>query len=67
MRIDIRLDQGEAIDEIQYGNDTDQYVELLCNSIEISDASCDSIRISSGADIRNLAKALIKAADLKGW
>ena len=67
MRIDIRSEQGEEITEIQYGGDIDQSVHLGNYHIEISDASCDSIRVDSGEDVRNLAKALIKAADLKGW
>ena len=66
MRVDIRSDQSEEIDEIQYGDDSDQYLELLPSGLEIMDMNTDTVAVG-GEDVRNLAKALIKAADLKGW
>lgn len=66
MRIDIRSDVSDEIDEIQYGDYSSEHVELFEYGVQIMDS--DRVIISvTGSDVRNLAKALIKAADLKGW
>ena len=66
MRIDIRSEQVGEIDEIQYGDDNVQYLQLLNSGLQIMDADVETIVVLD-EDVRNLAKALIKAADLKGW